>query len=41
MQVCKDTEMECTLVMRIKLFNFGAKRAALTTITYPIDFFPG
>jgi len=36
-----DPELERKLVARIKLFNFGAKRAALTTITYPIDFFPG
>jgi len=36
-----DPELERKLVARIKLFNFGAKRAALTTVTYPIDFFPG
>jgi protein TonB len=36
-----DPELEHKLVARIKLFNFGAKRAALTTVTYPIDFFPG
>jgi len=41
MQVRKDTELDCKLVARIRLFYFGAKRAVKATVTYPIDFFSG
>ena len=41
MQVRMDTKQERKPVARIRLFGFGAKRAVLTTVTYPIDFFPG
>jgi len=37
----KDPELERKLVARVQLFDFGQKNAAATTITYPIDFFPG
>lgn len=36
-----DPELERRLVARILLFGFGAKDVAATTVTYPIDFFPG
>jgi protein TonB len=36
-----DPELERKLVARVQLFDFGQKSAAVTTITYPIDFFPG
>lgn len=36
-----DPELERKLVARVQLFDFGQKSAAATTITYPIDFFPG
>jgi TonB family protein len=37
----KDPELERKLVARVQLFDFGQKNSAATTITYPIDFFPG
>lgn len=37
----KDPELERKLIARVLLFDFGQKNAAATTITYPIDFFPG
>ena len=33
--------LERKLLARIKLFNFGARAVAVTTVSYPIDFFPG
>jgi TonB family protein len=36
-----DPELERKLIARVQLFDFGQKRAAATTVTYPIDFFPG
>jgi len=36
-----DPELERKLIARVQLFDFGQKSAAATTITYPIDFFPG
>jgi protein TonB len=36
-----DPELERKLVARVQLFEFGQKSAVATTITYPIDFFPG
>ncbi len=36
-----DPELERKLVARVQLFDFGRKSAVATTITYPIDFFPG
>ncbi|MCC6301299.1 MAG: AgmX/PglI C-terminal domain-containing protein [Gammaproteobacteria bacterium] len=36
-----DPELERKLIARVQLFDFGKKSAAATTITYPIDFFPG
>ena len=36
-----DPELERKLIARVQLFDFGQKNAAVTTITYPIDFFPG
>jgi TonB family protein len=37
----KDAELEHRLLARVRLFKFSAKNVAVTTITYPIDFFPG
>jgi outer membrane biosynthesis protein TonB len=37
----KDPELEHKLIARVQLFDFGQKSATATTITYPIDFFPG
>jgi hypothetical protein len=37
----KDADLEHRLLARVRLFRFGAKNVAVTTITYPIDFFPG
>jgi TonB family protein len=37
----KDPELERKLIARVQLFDFGQKSATVTTITYPIDFFPG
>lgn len=37
----KDPELERKLVARVLLFDFGQKSSVATTITYPIDFFPG
>lgn len=36
-----DQELERRLVARVRQFDFGARNVAVTTITYPIDFFPG
>lgn len=36
----KDKKLERKLVSRIKLFNFGAKKVATVTVTYPLEFFP-
>jgi TonB family protein len=37
-----DPDLERKLVARIRQFDFGARdNIAVTTITYPIDFFPG
>lgn len=37
-----DADLERRLVARVRQFDFGARRdVAVTTITYPIDFFPG
>lgn len=36
-----DPELERRLLGRVQMFDFGAKKVAATTITYPIDFFPG
>ena len=36
-----DPELERRLLARVQMFDFGAKQVATTTITYPIDFFPG
>lgn len=36
-----DPDLERKLIARVQLFDFGKKSAAPTTITYPIDFFPG
>lgn len=36
-----DAELERRLIARVQMFDFGAKPVATTTITYPIDFFPG
>jgi len=33
--------LEHRLLARIRLFNFGAKAVVATTVSYPIDFFPG
>jgi TonB family protein len=37
----KDADLERRLIARVRLFKFVAKNVAVTTITYPIDFFPG
>lgn len=37
----RDRDLERKLVARVQLFDFGQKNASVTTITYPIDFFPG
>ncbi len=36
-----DPELERRLLARVQMFDFGARQVAATTITYPIDFFPG
>lgn len=36
-----DPSLEHRLLARVELFDFGAKEVATTTVTYPIDFFPG
>jgi protein TonB len=36
-----DAELERRLVARVRQFDFGAREVAVTTTTYPIDFFPG
>lgn len=36
----KDKKLERKLISRIKLFNFGAKKVATVTVTYPLEFFP-
>jgi protein TonB len=36
-----DPELERRLVARVRQFDFGAREVAVTTTTYPIDFFPG
>ena len=35
-----DPALERKLVQRIKMFNFGAKKADTVTVTYPIEFLP-
>lgn len=37
----RDAELERRLVARVRQFDFGARDVAVTTTTYPIDFFPG
>ncbi len=35
-----DTSVVAKLVSRIRLFDFGAKDVATTTISYPVHFLP-
>lgn len=37
----RDADLERRLVARVRQFDFGARDVAVTTTTYPIDFFPG
>jgi len=36
----KAPALERKIELRVRLFNFGAKKVPAVTISYPIDFFP-